>query len=93
MPPLGWMDEMAVLRFGECPPHQIARRIEYARDDEMLGRLRWRGAIKHDCFHFVSLTPQARAYCATRTIQPMPNLSATMPKRGEKNVLASGICT
>ena len=27
------------------------------------------------------------------TIQPMPKRSATMPNRGEKNVLASGICT
>ena len=27
------------------------------------------------------------------TIQPMPKRSATMPKRGEKNVLPSGICT
>src|SRR5260221_4597947 len=32
-------------------------------------------------------------YCATRTIQPTPNLSATMPNFGEKKVLVSGIWT
>ena len=33
------------------------------------------------------------AACSTTTIQPMPNLSATMPKHGEKKVLISGWCT
>src|SRR5262249_23606463 len=31
--------------------------------------------------------------CSTTTIQLMPNLSASMPKRGEKKVLPSGMCT
>src|SRR5262245_42315776 len=36
----------------------------------------------------------ACALCSnTPTIQHRPNLSVTMPKRGEKNVLPSGICT
>ena len=35
----------------------------------------------------------AAAQCATITIQPTPNLSCSMPKRGEKKVLASGIRT
>ena len=30
------------------------------------------------------------AACSTTTIQPMPNLSWTMPKAGEKKVLISG---
>ena len=29
----------------------------------------------------------------TVTIQPTPNRSATIPKRADQNVLASGICT
>ena len=33
------------------------------------------------------------SYCATSTIQPTPNLSATMPKRGEKNVFVIGMFT
>src|SRR4051794_1449145 len=32
-------------------------------------------------------------HCATMTIHPTPNRSATMPKHGEKNVLVSGCCT
>jgi tripartite-type tricarboxylate transporter receptor subunit TctC len=31
--------------------------------------------------------------CATITIQPTPKRSASMPKRGEKKVFVSGICT
>jgi hypothetical protein len=37
-----------------------------------------------------SLSFAGGAYCATRIIQPTPNLSASMPKREEKNVLAIG---
>src|SRR5262249_33221643 len=33
------------------------------------------------------------AFGMTMTIQPTPNLSATMPKHGEKKVLVSGCCT
>lgn len=35
----------------------------------------------------------SREFGVTKTIQDTPNLSATMPKRAEKNVFASGICT
>src|ERR1041384_348254 len=34
-----------------------------------------------------------RDHCATMTIQPMPNLSVSMPNFGEKNVLVSGMVT
>jgi len=38
-------------------------------------------------------TAPLRQPCATRTIQPTPNLSVSMPKRGEKNVFAIGMVT
>jgi hypothetical protein len=43
--------------------------------------------------HFFRLRPRHVFSEGTMTIHDTPNRSATMPKRGEKNVLANGICT
>jgi hypothetical protein len=40
-----------------------------------------------------STFPANRAGRQTPTIQPMPNRSVTMPKRGDQKVLSGGICT
>src|SRR5690349_17020790 len=73
------------LRLGEAFPNKSGRRVEYARDDE-IARL---ALGQHDRpSPIISCQP-----CATRTIQFTPNLSATMPNRGEKKVLPSGIRT
>src|SRR5271169_566622 len=67
--------------------HPRARRVEGARDGDFTfgKRFAWCG-----CGHGKKLL---FAYCGTITIQATPNLSVSMPKRGEKKVLASGIVT
>src|SRR5262245_18633435 len=84
-----------VVRFGERLPHQLARRIERARDDEVSDRaLRVGRAHHYHPFVDIRLAQAALACaCSTSTIQFRPNLSATTPNFGEKNVLISGCCT
>src|SRR5579871_462554 len=77
-----------LLRHREAFPQRLARRVEGAGDDE-LGRL---GLREHVSLHWVTRDLRVQL-CGTMTIHCTPNLSVSMPKRGEKNVLASGIVT
>ena len=72
-------------------------------DERLVAERRERMVVKlerHDFFfpprlcHFIcAILTVARIYFAARTIQPTPNLSATMPKRVAKKVSVIGICT
>src|SRR5262249_1521342 len=70
------------LWIGEAFPDQVARRIERARDHKVFDHC------------VVPSFPQTRRYLgSTMIIQFTPNLSASIPKRGEKKVLVIGIVT
>src|SRR5208283_15846 len=75
------------LRIGEALPHQIAWRVEHARDDEILARgLRIFG-------HVFLYQFGASAHFALSTIQLTPKRSFTMPKLDAKNGEPNGIVT
>src|SRR5215470_6904144 len=97
-----------VLRIGEAPPHKVAWCIEHAREDKRGGFRGGRHRHSY-LFDFlprsrmisarsgVSSLPLGSSYLwslgSTMTIQFTPNLSCVIPKRGEKNVLSSGMMT
>ena len=87
---LGAPPLLHVLRVGKALPHKVAWCIEHPRDDK-------RGAFRGGR-HRHSYSVGVFSYCcsyfgSTMTIQFTPNLSCVMPKRGEKNVLSSGMMT
>ena len=93
--PFGPHHCLHVRGIGEAFPHQVARRVEHPRDDELLGLPCVSASGAHVLVGLAAFVQavRCRLSCSTTTIQPTPNLSASMPKRGEKNVWISGWCT
>src|SRR5262249_44474338 len=70
-------------RISEALPDQVTWRIKRARYHKVFGH----------CGPLLTARGVGPHLGSTMIIQFTPNLSATIPKRGEKNVLVSGIVT